>query len=141
MTELDAPQCARRDLLTTSLLAAVPLWIHRMRDWSPEERCRRSPELADHVAAHGDILQFKSKKRGETAEAFNRLAEGVAILAHQPGGVTVFGLHWCVGSCHMGIEHAPGPCIAETQRESHDAAIAPELPSGPLTLVVREESL
>jgi hypothetical protein len=29
-----------------------------------------------------------------TAEAFNHLAEGVALGAFQPGGITIFGHHW-----------------------------------------------
>jgi len=46
------------------------------------------------VAGQGDLVLYRSKRPGVTAEAFNRLAEGLACLAFQPGGVTAFGLHF-----------------------------------------------
>jgi hypothetical protein len=66
------------------------------------------------VASKGDILQFRSKKAGETAEVFNHLAKGLTALAHQPGGVTAFGRHWCVDhqqclDAQAGIHREPTP--------------------------------
>jgi hypothetical protein len=49
---------------------------------------------ADLLASKGDILQFGSKKKGEAAEIFNRVAEAIAIMSFCPGGVTLFGEHW-----------------------------------------------
>ena len=85
---------ATRELMRISLQAAIPLWQHRLRamDWADVQR--RAHEAAQVVAEKGDILQFKSKKRGETAAAFNALAEGVAALSFCPGGVTFLGDHW-----------------------------------------------
>lgn len=82
------------DLLILSLEAAVPLWIERLQaqPWSEVER--RAQVAVDVVASKGDIILFRSSRKGETAEAFNRLAEGVAALSFAPGGVTVFGLHF-----------------------------------------------
>jgi hypothetical protein len=81
-------------LLSASLSVAVPLWIERVRSLSVEERLSRARICGQVVAEKGDILQFRSKKKGETAEAFNRLAEGLACAAFVPGGVRFFDLYF-----------------------------------------------
>lgn len=81
-------------LLLISLEADVPLWIERHRATPEVERATRRQVCSAAVAAHGDILQFKSTKAGETADVFNRLAEGLALAAFAPGGVTFHGQHW-----------------------------------------------
>lgn len=60
----------------------------------------------DFVAERGDIILYRSRK-GEvrSAKGFNRLAEGIALGAYQPGGVSAYGLHWCVAQHPSG---APG---------------------------------
>ncbi len=81
-------------LLESTLALAVPLWIDELsrRPWSyVEERAR---ECAIIVAGKGDLILFTGKTSGETAAAFNRLAEGVACCAFSPGGVTVMGMHF-----------------------------------------------
>ena len=55
------------------------------------------PKLAvcgQMIAEHGDNILFRSVKKGETAAAFNALAEGIAILSFAPGGITFMGDHW-----------------------------------------------
>lgn len=84
----------REALLSASLEVAVPLWIDRMRDYSAAYRIERAQECADVIASKGDIIMYRSKKRGETGRAFNRLAEGLACLAFVPGGVRFMGIHW-----------------------------------------------
>jgi len=81
-------------LLQLTLSLAVPLWIDEVRAWSIERRLERVKICGQVVAERGDIIQFKSKKKNETAEAFNRLAEGLAIMAFRPGGVTFMDLHF-----------------------------------------------
>lgn len=80
--------------LKIALSAAVPLWVEELKRRPLKEVLARAPECAQAVAEKGDVIQFRSKRRGETAEAFNRLAEGVAILSFAPGGVKAFGLHF-----------------------------------------------
>lgn len=80
--------------LAGMLAVAVPMWIEQIRDMPWEEKMERAKECAQIVAEKGDVILYKSKKKGETAAAFNSLAEGVAILAFAPGGVTVFGMHF-----------------------------------------------
>lgn len=82
------------DLLAISLSAAVPLWIEELRYLSELDRNALAHEAAQIVAEKGDIIQYKSKKKGETAKAFNALAKGLAICAYQPGGVTFLGMHF-----------------------------------------------
>ena len=76
-----------------TLEVAVPLWIEDVRSWTTERRMNRAAICGQHIAEKGDVLQFGGKK-GEAAEAFNRLAEGLAILAYWPGGVTFSGVRW-----------------------------------------------
>lgn len=115
-------------VLIQSLLFAVPLWMHELRDCTEEQVIARAKGCAQVIAEKGDALQFKAKSassRKSTAHAFNRLAEGLACAAYQPGGVTFAGLHWCVGSRHSGVaQELSGPCIAEVERERTDGPAA-----------------
>jgi hypothetical protein len=79
-------------LLRIALEAAVPLWIERMREVPWEELQKISGDAAQYIAEHGDALMYKTK--GRTAEAFNRLAQALAILSLVPGGVKFLGLHF-----------------------------------------------
>jgi hypothetical protein len=85
---------ATETLLRDTLAVAVPLWIEQLRPLTWKQRQQRAAVCAQHVAEHGDLILYRSKKAGETAEAFNRLAEGVACLAFALGGVTCFGSHY-----------------------------------------------
>lgn len=84
----------RESLLAATLEIAVPLWIERVVTYPEELRLERARECAQVVAEKGDIIQFRSKKNGESAAAFNKLAEGIACAAFQPGGITFLGGHW-----------------------------------------------
>jgi hypothetical protein len=96
------------DLLPIALSTAVPLWIEKLRPLSTEQRLARASGLADIIGSHGDIILYRGSKKGESAAAFNALAEGLAIGAFQPGGVTAFGCHWCVNhaECQAAMEAA-----------------------------------
>lgn len=78
-------------LLLIALDAAVPLWIEKLREVPVASRIERARGLADIIASKGDVLQFGGKG---CAEAFNALAESLACLAFQPGGVRFMGRHW-----------------------------------------------
>jgi hypothetical protein len=80
-----------QELLTASLEVAVPLRIFEIRDWTLKKRMEVARHCAEVVASHGDDLQFGGK---HTADAFNKLALGLAVMAYQPGGVTFMGRHW-----------------------------------------------
>ncbi|MFJ7205600.1 hypothetical protein ACIQWR_18935 [Streptomyces sp. NPDC098789] len=95
---------AENVVLVESLRAAVPLHMMQLGSHSPEELVRIAGESATVVGSQGDVLQFRSTKRGQTAKAFNALARGLAagaLLAR--GGATFAGLHWCT------VPHCPGP--------------------------------
>lgn len=81
-------------LLPAMLEVAVPLQIKAVRGWTPSERVEFARAHADTIASQGDDLQFGARRRGETARLFNVTARTVACLAYQPGGVTLFGVHW-----------------------------------------------
>lgn len=86
------------ELLRASLSAAVPLWIERVKAYSPQVREDRARHAVDVIASKGDNILYRSKVAGETAMAFNTLAEAIAIMAFQPGGVEFDGMHWEVVS-------------------------------------------
>lgn len=87
------------ELLKMTLELAVPLWIEQLRPQPWSHLRRRAEVCAQTVAEKGDVLQFGGgkKQKGATAEAFNRLAEGLAIMSFSPGGVRAFGLHFVGG--------------------------------------------
>lgn len=72
----------------------MPLWIERLKQTPWCAIAARLPELTNAIASHGDDLLYRSKKRGDTAKAFNALAESIAALSFAPGGVSAFGSHW-----------------------------------------------
>jgi hypothetical protein len=83
-------------LLSAALGAAVPLWVDQIvrEDWPDDRKRREAAECATVVASKGDVIMFRSSKRGETAAAFNALAKGVALLSFSPGGVVCFGTRY-----------------------------------------------
>lgn len=83
------------DLLRIALEAAVPLWIEKLKNQPVDYLLERARECGQVIAERGDIIQFRSKKKGASAEAFNKLAEGLACAAIiSPGGVTFLGTTW-----------------------------------------------
>lgn len=83
------------ELLKMSLEMAVPVWIEDLKQKPIADLLKRAPALLGDDLRALDVIQFRSKKKGETANAFNRLAEGLAILALVvPGGVKFLGVHW-----------------------------------------------
>jgi len=100
-----------RMTLVEALRGSVPMWMAHWWRWPPAIREARARYCGQIVGTFGDQIQWQSKGHKPrihhdadpptvvagspgTAEAFNRLAEGLAIAAYQPGGVTAFGLHW-----------------------------------------------
>jgi hypothetical protein len=83
------------DVLLCALEAAVPLWISELRGHTPAGRCGLAHAAADVVAEHGDHILYRGAKAGDSAQAFNALARGLACAAYQPGGVRFGQLAWC----------------------------------------------
>lgn len=96
LTALDAKYNAHPTavLLSGMLVIAVQAEVPFVHAMSWEERLRVAKICAQHIAEKGDILLFKSSKKGETAQAFAKLAIGVAIASFAIGGVRLFGLHY-----------------------------------------------
>jgi hypothetical protein len=96
---------ARADTtLTIALEAAVPLWIMQVAGLTADERAARGRAAAQIVASHGDDILFRGARSGDSAAAFNALAQGLALGAFQPGGITFAGHHWCTD--HRACEEA-----------------------------------
>ena len=79
-------------LLQGMLAWAVPLHIENLKRLSWPHLKRLAEENCDVIAEKGDIILYRQK--GESAAAFNRLAESLAILSFLPGGVRFLGLHF-----------------------------------------------
>jgi hypothetical protein len=85
-------------LLRIALSAAVPLAIREIQrapgapsDWHFERVREFGWELASSA---DDRIMYRSRKRGESAQFFDRFAETLAIMAFLPGGVKIFGMHF-----------------------------------------------
>lgn len=87
-------------------MAAVPLWQEDLKRVPWEDIAAELPEIGQTIASQGDILLYRSKKKGETAKVFNATAKGIAALSFMPGGVTVFGLHF--EATHPDLEATTG---------------------------------
>lgn len=46
-------------LLTISLEAAVPLWIEHLKSLPLADVLARAPDLAQHIAEHGDKILYR----------------------------------------------------------------------------------
>ncbi|UJW28842.1 hypothetical protein L3Q67_26645 [Saccharothrix sp. AJ9571] len=113
---------AQHPLLEAMLPVAVLTALDEVAGLTAAERRRLASEAATIIGSHGDDLMFGGK---HTGDAFATLARALAVLAHQPGGVSFAGLHWCVGSGHHGTRDA-APCAAERAAEQVSPASAAE---------------
>ena len=89
-------------VLCELLRIAVPMWIERLRALPWEERRARATAVADVVAHGGDLLiPDRRCQPGQRAKVFNAVAEGLALLALQPGGARFGPLRFeCPGTAH-----------------------------------------
>ncbi|HEU4582678.1 MAG TPA: hypothetical protein VFS67_30685 [Polyangiaceae bacterium] len=83
------------------LCLAVPMWIDKMRWWRAARREQLAHELGEEIAASHVLVaddnpegRVPSSERGTVALGFNRIAQGLALLAFCPGGVVFAGEHW-----------------------------------------------
>lgn len=85
-----------RVLMLTTLEVAVPLWQARIvaEPWRLRDISSCAANLAVDIASHGDVVQFKGTKKGESARVFNACAESLALMSFMPGGVTFCGRTW-----------------------------------------------
>lgn len=67
-------------LLQATLPLAVARWQPEVHVLSEPVRHERRLACAEAVGSTADVLIFQSKKKGRTAEAFNRTAEAIALL-------------------------------------------------------------
>jgi hypothetical protein len=88
-------------LMRLFLSTAVPLWIDRVQHWRPVYREQRAHEIGAEIGASQALVadgnvegRVAKADRGKVAAGFNLIAEGLALLAFCPGGVTFAGHHW-----------------------------------------------
>jgi len=110
----DPSTLAERPELMVTLEIAVPSWARRWRDARPDAQVARARSLAAVTGGHGDTLLYGPGKRHaarhhrdpdgrittidavpSSADVFNALAEGIALLSIlAAGGVNLWGRHW-----------------------------------------------
>jgi len=83
--------------LTTSMEAAIPIWIAKLSkqplDYVLKRMAEQSKTLPGLLGGKGEIMLFGGGEKGEAADMFNQTAEAVALMSFLPGGIHVFG-HW-----------------------------------------------
>jgi hypothetical protein len=86
---------SKHSLLSAHLSFAVPFAIAEIRECGgPTEADREFvAAFAQTLGEKGDVLLYGGKK-GEAGTLVSQLARALAVLAYQPGGVSVFGLHF-----------------------------------------------
>lgn len=88
----DPDNSTKLELLRSSLAVAVPLWIDRWKSEGKtlDDLLPQASAWSQIIAEKGDIILYRSKKKGETAAAFNALAQAIALMSLMPGGIKVF---------------------------------------------------
>lgn len=115
------PGGTKHTLLQASLEAAVPLYIAELEaQGGPDEHDIAScQEIASEIGAHGDALMFRVK--GKTAQLFNKLAFGLAVMAFCPNGVEFLGVRWRAGSANEG---ATGKAVGHAMSSHREGEVA-----------------
>jgi hypothetical protein len=90
-------------LMRLFLSTSVPMWIDKMRYWRPAYREQKAHEIGEEIGASQALVADENVEgrvgkgeRGDVADGFNLLAQGLALLAFCPGGVVFAGHHWAV---------------------------------------------
>ena len=99
-TRLDDSRANCDPMLALFLQAAVPGWIYAMKDWDLPRIERTAHGLTDIIACSQGIAAMVdpdargTERKGEVGKSFNAVAQGLACLAHCPGGIVFGGHHW-----------------------------------------------
>lgn len=93
---LSPEEQGKLELLQLSLEAYVPLYVFDIQAagyiaWM-DDLLESQEEWVDTLTSKGDILLYKSPKKGDTAKVFNTLARAIAYMSFVTGGIRVFGL-------------------------------------------------
>lgn len=75
------------------LALVVPFKIIELkrRGGPSDEELEQAREFAATLGEKGDILLYRSERKGETELLFNQLARAIAVGSFLPGGIRVFG--------------------------------------------------
>lgn len=90
--------------LVEALRCAVPLHMAAIRTWPAARRRAYLPPGWAEAVGFGDAILFGGSWK-RAVRVFDAYARGLAVLAYEPGGVSLFGAHWCA-SPHDGCPHA-----------------------------------
>jgi hypothetical protein len=79
----------------------------KLTTWEEQIQAGRHQELAQIIAEKGDTIMFRGKKKGESAAAFNALAESIAMACLVPGGIRFMGYWWTADPIRKGMRRSP----------------------------------
>jgi hypothetical protein len=83
------------EILPLVLSTAVPLWIYQFMGLTNEERIEKVRQINDDdFCVEMEYVLHRGSKKGQSAKAFNKLAQSIALLSFCPGGVRAFGSLW-----------------------------------------------
>lgn len=116
----DGPSRAQYRNLQTALLGLLPIAIFEVSRMGDLERAAAAQRAVDGIAGRADGMLFpggaKGGRRGgrtarrEGTSVLAEVARGMAVLAHNPGGVTSLGIHACAiahSGCPAGDKPSP----------------------------------
>jgi hypothetical protein len=109
-------------LLLDTLAIAVPAEIDNLRWSDGQDRLAIAPRLSVRMRSGGDDLLFGGP---ECARSFADLAQALALLAYQPGGVRFGPLAWCAAHPRERWPDGESICPACLREETGEGGAAP----------------
>jgi len=85
-----------KELLTLHISTIVPFMILDILQTGgiKEHHLREAQRHMETIASQGDLILYRSKKKGETAHAVRALCRLLAIGAFAPGGIIFLGIRF-----------------------------------------------
>lgn len=77
----------KRELLRATLELTVPQWQQEIKK-HPDYYFAQKDKLAVAIGSEGDSILYRSEN---TAQNFNKLALGIALMSFSVSGITIFG--------------------------------------------------
>lgn len=92
------------ELLKLHISIVVPLMMQGIIESGglTDAHIREAQKHAETVATGGDLILYRSKKKGESAKVIHALCYCLAVGAFQPGGITFADIHFLAPGAGQG---------------------------------------
>lgn len=83
--------------ISHAVAALYPMAAFEVRNLTEDERRKLGHTCADVIAEHSDRLLYPGRRPQPVREpsSLSAIATAMALLAYAPGGVTLWGYHYC----------------------------------------------